>query len=255
MTVRSLVRPEHASEVEEGEWFFCDLSGCDVVYFTRDGRTLEKDALKVRVGLKEKDAPRPVCYCFGHSVESLREEIRRTGRCTAAASIKERIEAGECRCEVLNPRGTCCLGDVNKVVKEAVASLRVPRPEEDIAFGQGERTQMRVSKEGLTLTGALVAGVAASACCLGPLVLAILGIGGAASALALEPYRPYLLVLTAAFLGFAFHRTYRRPARACGPGEACAMPKANRAGKILLWLVAVVVILAATFPYYSRYLF
>ncbi len=114
---------------------------------------------------------------------------------------------------------------------------------------------MKVSKAGLTLTGALVAGLAASACCLGPLVLAILGIGGAASALALEPYRPHLLVLTAAFLGFAFHRIYRRPAGACGPGEACARPGANRAGKLLLWLVTVVVILAATFPYYSRYLF
>lgn len=114
---------------------------------------------------------------------------------------------------------------------------------------------MKLSKEAMTLVGALAAGLAASACCLGPLVLAIVGIGGAASALALAPYRPYLLVLTAAFLGFAFHRTYRRPAGACGPGEACAMPGANRAGKMLLWLVTVVVILAATFPYYSRYLF
>lgn len=114
---------------------------------------------------------------------------------------------------------------------------------------------MKVAREGLTLTGALVAGLAASACCLGPLVLAIVGIGGAASALALEPYRPYLLVLTAAFLGLAFYLTYRRPASACGPGEACEMPKANRVGKILLWLLTLVVILAATFPYYSRYLF
>lgn len=114
---------------------------------------------------------------------------------------------------------------------------------------------MKVSREGLILTGALLAGLAASACCLGPLILTILGIGGAASALALEPYRPYLLILTAAFLGLAFHRTYRRPADACGPGEACAMPRANRTGKILLWLVTVVVIVAATFPHYSRYLF
>jgi mercuric ion transport protein len=114
---------------------------------------------------------------------------------------------------------------------------------------------MKVSREGLTLTGALAAGLVASACCLGPLVLAIVGMGGAAFALALEPYRPYLLVLTAAFLGLAFYLTYRRPASACGPGEACEMPQANRVGKILLWLVTLVVILAATFPYYSRYLF
>ena len=114
---------------------------------------------------------------------------------------------------------------------------------------------MKVSKEGLTPTGALVAGLAASACCLGPLVLTIVGIGGAASALALEPYRPYLLVLTAVFLGLAFYLTYRRPAAACGPGNACEMPKANRLGKMLLWAVTLIVVLTATFPYYSRYLF
>ena len=114
---------------------------------------------------------------------------------------------------------------------------------------------MKVSKEGLTLTGAVVAALGASACCLGPLVLAIVGISGAASALALEPYRPHLLVLTAAFLALAFYLIYRRPATPCGPGEACEMPKANRAGKMLLWLVTLVVVLAATFPYYSRYLF
>jgi mercuric ion transport protein len=114
---------------------------------------------------------------------------------------------------------------------------------------------MKLSREGVTLVGALAAGLAASACCLGPLVLAIVGIGGVASALALAPYRPYLLVLTAAFLGLAFYLTYRRPVSACGPGTACEMPKANRSGKMLLWLVTLVVILAATLPYYSRYLF
>lgn len=113
---------------------------------------------------------------------------------------------------------------------------------------------MKRSQQGLTLTGALVAGLAASACCLGPLVLAVVGIGGAASALALAPYRPYLLVLTAGFLGFAFYLTYRRPASACGPGNACERPKANKVGKMLLWLVTLAVVLAATFPYYSRYL-
>ena len=55
--------------------------------------------------------------------------------------------------------------------------------------------------------------------------------------------------------GLAFYLTYRRPASACGPGDACEMPKANRLGKMLLWLVTFVVVLAATFPYYSRYLF
>ncbi len=128
VTLRSLVRSEHLAAVEGREWFLCEQPDCDVVYFTDDGRRLDKGALKVRVGLKEKEAPRPACYCFGHMVESIQEEIDRTGRSTVAASIKEKVEAGECSCEVLNPKGTCCLGDVNKVVKEALVSNRVPRP-------------------------------------------------------------------------------------------------------------------------------
>jgi len=83
---------------------------------------------------------------------------------------------------------------------------------------------MRMSGAGLTLTGALAAGLAASACCLGPLALAIAGIGGAASALALEPFRPYLLVLTAALLGTAFYLTYLRPTAGCAPGEDVSRP-------------------------------
>jgi hypothetical protein len=130
VTPRNLVLPEHAANVEGREWFFCDQPDCDIVYFTRDGRTLDKNALKVRVGLKDKEAPRPVCYCFGHTVESIVEEIVRTGRSTVPPSIKKRVEANECSCEVLNPKGTCCLGDVNRVVKKALASVGVPRPEE-----------------------------------------------------------------------------------------------------------------------------
>lgn len=128
VTLRSLVLPEHAGVIEDREWFFCDLPDCDVVYFTNDGRTLDKGALKVRVGLKEKRAPRLVCYCFDHTVESIREEIRRTRWSTVVASIKEKIQAGECNCEVLNPKGRCCLGDVNRVVKEAVAPAGVRHP-------------------------------------------------------------------------------------------------------------------------------
>ena len=140
VTLRSLVPPEHAAVVEGREWFFCGLPDCEVVYFTHDGQTLEKNALKVRVGLKEKEAPRPVCYCFGHTVESIREEIEKTGRSTVVASIREKVEAGECSCEVLNPKGTCCLGDVNHVVKEAFASIGVPRAEAAQPLAAVERT-------------------------------------------------------------------------------------------------------------------
>ena len=106
-----------------------------------------------------------------------------------------------------------------------------------------------------TVLGSVIGGVLASACCIGPLVLALLGISGAAFARRFEPFRPYLLVLTYGLLGAAFYLAYRPVTAECGPGEACEMPRTNRAGMVALWIAAVVVVLTTTFPLYSVYLF
>lgn len=74
--------------------------------------------MSVRVGLKERADPIPICYCFGHTVASAREEVARTGRSTVVASITAEIKAGRCACEIKNPAGSCCLGEVSKVIKE-----------------------------------------------------------------------------------------------------------------------------------------
>jgi len=104
-----------------------------------------------------------------------------------------------------------------------------------------------------TLGGALLSGAVASACCLGPLVLTLLGVSGAAAATRLGPVSPYFQALSLLLLAGAFYLAYRP--RACGPGEACAMPGASRWGRILLWVAAPIVLLLAGFPWYSQYLF
>ena len=73
-----------------------------------------------------KNAPTSglVCYCFGHSVQSIREEIERTGRSTAIEAISTRMKKGECACERLNPKGICCLVDVRRVVRELLSETR-----------------------------------------------------------------------------------------------------------------------------------
>ena len=108
---------------------------------------------------------------------------------------------------------------------------------------------------GVTLAGSVIGGILASLCCIGPLVFALLGISGAAFAQRFEPLRPYLLVGTYALLGGAFYSAYRPAKAECGPGGACEMPRANRMGKVMLWIAAVIVLLATTFPMYSVYLF
>jgi mercuric ion transport protein len=106
-----------------------------------------------------------------------------------------------------------------------------------------------------TMAGSVISGILASACCIGPLLLAFLGISGAAFARVFEPFRPYLLVVTYALLGGAFYIAYRPQKPACGPGEACQMPKTNRLGTAMLWIAAIVVVLTTAFPWYSQYLF
>jgi mercuric ion transport protein len=112
-----------------------------------------------------------------------------------------------------------------------------------------------VKARNATLVGSVVGGVLASACCIGPLAFALLGISGAAFAPRLAPWRPYLLVLSYGLLAAGFYLTYRPGRAACEPGAACEMPRASRAGRAALWIATVVVLLATVFPWYSGYLF
>lgn len=105
-----------------------------------------------------------------------------------------------------------------------------------------------------TGAGALLAGgvaaIAASTCCLGPLVLVTVGFSGAwiGSLTALEPFRPIFIGAALVAMFFAWRRIYR-PAAACGPGEVCAVPRVKATYKVLFWIVAGLVLLALTFPY------
>ncbi len=110
---------------------------------------------------------------------------------------------------------------------------------------------MRV--ESVAAAGSVVSGILASACCIGPLVFALLGISGAAFAQRFEPFRPYLLAVTYALLGGAFYFTYR-PQAACGPNAGCELPRTNRLGKSMLWMATLIVVLATAFPWYAQYL-
>lgn len=103
------------------------------------------------------------------------------------------------------------------------------------------------------VVGSVVAALAASVCCIGPVVAASIGAGalGAASA-RFEVYRPWFLGVTVLLLGMAFVSTYRRPPTECSDG-ACA-PASRRTAKVVLWTAAVLVALLATFPYYSQWL-
>jgi len=116
------VKPEHLASVEDGPFNFCRTASCEVVYFNDRGTLLKKNDVRQRIGLKETDGTVPVCYCFGFTEQMVRDEVRATGKCTIPKRISAEVKAGNCACEIRNPQGSCCLGNVTAAVKRALAS-------------------------------------------------------------------------------------------------------------------------------------
>ena len=108
-----------------------------------------------------------------------------------------------------------------------------------------------MKSERLAVGGAVMAAIAASLCCIGPLLFVLLGLGAFGAATAFDSARPYLLGAAVLFLAFGFYRTYFRREAACAPGEACAVKPVNRAGRAALWIAAVAVLAFALSPYYA----
>jgi hypothetical protein len=119
ITIMALLTPAARVRLNGDGHRFCPSSDCDVVYFGAR-ETYARADLNVRVGQKETDPSRLVCYCFNHTVQSIIDEIAATGKPTAVDSIKAEIQAKRCACEVTNPQGTCCLGNVGQAIKEIV---------------------------------------------------------------------------------------------------------------------------------------
>jgi len=111
-------------------------------------------------------------------------------------------------------------------------------------------------KNNSNMFGAALAAIGASVCCIGPLVLLSLGIGGTwiSTLTAFEPYQPIFVTITLVFLFIAFRKLYILP-RQCAPDTACAIPGTLRNQRIIFWLVSVLLIALLTFPYYGLIFF
>lgn len=122
LTVKSLVR-QLPLGMPDTQYYFCEAPGCDAVYFPLDTQAplFRREDLVVRVGAKEIEDPLLACYCFGFTRQDIWDEIRSTGKSTVAKRITAEVEAGRCACEMKNPSGKCCLGDVTRTVKDRLS--------------------------------------------------------------------------------------------------------------------------------------
>lgn len=114
---------------------------------------------------------------------------------------------------------------------------------------RGESDRRGIVKDRPILFGSLAAGLLASACCIGPLLLGAIGLGSLGFGAWLAPARPWLLALTGLLLAVGFYLAYR-PVRsdACETDEACSTPKSRRPQRIMLWSVTLIAVALATYP-------
>src|ERR1700732_3427455 len=109
------------------------------------------------------------------------------------------------------------------------------------------------TRRGQTLmaAGGLFGALAASSCCILPLVLFSLGVSGAwiGNFTQLAPYQPYFIAATICFLGYGYWLVYRSSKLGCADREVCARPLPNRLVKAALILATILVVAALGFDF------
>lgn len=122
-TLEHLLKPEKFGSLGNGQYYFCKEPTCNVVYFSDENVPFfTTDDVAVKVFVKDQGDDVPVCYCFNWTRARITQELRVTGKSTAAHEIAREIKAGNCACDIKNPKGECCLGDVNTFVKTVLAA-------------------------------------------------------------------------------------------------------------------------------------
>ena len=123
LTVKALLaRP--LTDIVASEFFFRRDPDCPTVYYSADGAQLFAEAdLREKVFQKhpfEDDVF--ACYCFRHTAGTIRSEVHSLGASSVPDAINAGIQADKCACDIRNPQGSCCLGDVRSLVKSLQAA-------------------------------------------------------------------------------------------------------------------------------------
>lgn len=115
-TLKSQLKPQAMRKITSEHYFFCKTPACKIVYFNE---TSQFRTVDVREKVFQKD-PSPdcyVCYCFGFTRSDILKDTE-----AEEPGIAQQISAWttdkKCACELRNPQGSCCLGNVKQVQKK-----------------------------------------------------------------------------------------------------------------------------------------
>ena len=122
ITLKALLTPDGLRRGIPKQPHYCATRECPVVYFDREENvTFAEGELKVRVYAKHPDdAAIEACYCFAVNVGTMCDAARAR---ELREMVAREVQAGHCACEVKNPKGACCLGDLVRIERAETTSV------------------------------------------------------------------------------------------------------------------------------------
>ena len=122
VTLKALLRGPALERRKRSEHRFCSTANCPIVYFGTN-ESFTGDDLNVPVFQKEPPGNRTVCYCFEVKESDVRRKMSPDGISPVFAKITQLVNADLCACELKNPQGNCCLGNMGRIVRSRVETL------------------------------------------------------------------------------------------------------------------------------------
>lgn len=117
-TLEHLLKSEKVAEMKNVQYYYCTAPDCKVVYFSNESAPyFTVEDVRVKVFSKDKGDDVNVCYCFDWTRGKIKQEIKHTGKSNASFEIAQKVKEKFCNCDIKNPKGECCLGDVNRLIK------------------------------------------------------------------------------------------------------------------------------------------
>ena len=112
--------------MRDRQYFFCKTPTCSVVYFDQDRcLTFSAEQVREKVYQKEPEADDVfICYCFRYTVGDFWNASPQA-RIDILADIQTGIHVGQCACDLRNPQGSCCLGNVRRLIKRLETTAAV----------------------------------------------------------------------------------------------------------------------------------
>jgi mercuric ion transport protein len=99
----------------------------------------------------------------------------------------------------------------------------------------------------MALLGGVASAILASACCIGPIIFSVLGVGGAAAAVKFEPFRPVLIGLTVGMFVMAGYFTFRKSQETGCDNKATGSNGGAKRRSSFVFLVAVIIAVIAVY--------